>query len=84
MSKMGYSEGLARQIEHVLDDRSLLEKLRLGLSPVESLEQSALELLELYALLSTHPAIARPRVEVISLSDWLESIRSKDSVAACD
>jgi glycosyltransferase involved in cell wall biosynthesis len=73
--KMGNSEDLARQIQDVLDDRSLLEKLRQGIPPVKSIEQNARELLEIYAALSVHPAVAKPQTEVTTLSKWLESVR---------
>jgi glycosyltransferase involved in cell wall biosynthesis len=80
--EMGNSEDLARQIQHVLDDPAMLEKLRQGIPPVKPMEQNARELLEIYAALSAHPAVAKPPLNVASLSGWLEQFRSGSLSAA--
>lgn len=74
--EMGDSEDLARQIERVLADPALLERLRQGIQPVKGLDQHAQELLEIYATLSTHSASAPPRVRDTSISRRLDAIHT--------
>ncbi len=73
--EMGNSEDLARQIERVLNDRSLLERLRQGIQPVKSMDTHVQELLEIYATLATHSAVEPPRLQASSLSKWLRAMR---------
>jgi glycosyltransferase involved in cell wall biosynthesis len=73
--EVGNAEDLARQIELVLEDPSLLEKLRQGIPAVKSIDQNVSELLEIYATLSAHPSLTRPALDCSSLLKWLESAR---------
>jgi glycosyltransferase involved in cell wall biosynthesis len=73
--EVGNAEDLARQIQRVLDDPSLLEQLREGIPAVKSIDQNVSELLEIYATLSVHPSLAKPLLGGPSLSKWLEAAR---------
>jgi hypothetical protein len=73
--EVGNAQDLARKIELVLEDPSLLEKLRQGIPTVKSIDQNVAELLEIYATLSSHHALAKPTLKALSLSKWLESAR---------
>jgi|SRR5690348_12822743 glycosyltransferase involved in cell wall biosynthesis len=73
--EVGNLEDLARQIDRVLEDPSLLEKLRQGIPAVKSIDQNVAELLEIYATLSLHPALLKPALNTPALSKWLESAR---------
>jgi glycosyltransferase involved in cell wall biosynthesis len=77
--EMGNPEDLARQIQSVLDDRSLLERLRQGIPPVKPIEENATELVEIYAALSLNPKVAKAQMEITLLSKWLESVRDDES-----
>jgi hypothetical protein len=73
--KVGDSMDLGRQIESVLNDPSALDRLRQGIAPVKSMDQNLLELLEIYAALSVHPAATKPAVSGRSLAKWLAAVR---------
>jgi len=78
--EMGNPNQLAEEIRKVLEDASCLDKLRKNIPPVKSINQNAQELLEIYAALSAHPAVTRPRTVVPSLSKWLQLARRNDSL----
>lgn len=77
--EMGNPDQLAEEIRRVLEDPSCLDKIRRNIPPVKSINQNARELLEIYAALSTHPAVTKPRTVVPSLSKWLQLSRRDGS-----
>lgn len=77
--EMGNPDQLAEEVRRVLEDPSCLDKLRKNIPPVKSINQNAQELLEIYAALSAHPAVTKPRTVVPSLSRWLQLARRNSS-----